>query len=943
MNAISKYIGFFLALTMWLLPLSSAHAQTTFTSGVESTTSTTAVLWFKPTASTSWVDAHYSTGAGQQNVRMAFNSMTNRFEQAITASAGTTVNYSFTYNINGLAYDTAQLTAIVGGPSSQGASSAPTASSSIQSTVSVSSSSSVTGASNGAIDNGNSVVLWFKPASNPVWADIHFNVNTTGQQNFRATLNSTLGRFEQTVAVTAGTALNITYSFTYMTPVGAFDTPAFNYVRTFNSSSSVKSSIASSVKSSIASSVKSSIASSVKSSATPSSVASSIQSSVTSSICSTNCFQKGVAELGAVATVWFKTTAAQANPVILHYTISGQGGQINPQMTLNTTLGRWETKISPVSCGNSVNYNFTYRDTNGLMQDSPMAAHVFCSVVSNVAKPVFSPSPGGFFTAQNVKLSTTESGGTIRYTLDGSAATAQSPLYVAGTSIPVNSAVIINAITIAPNAEESPMVTGAYSINEVPGALHTPTFSHVSGTYNTVIRVSITSDKEGAFIHYTLDGSTPTIDSPVYGAPIEAKIDAGKSPSNVTHIKAIAVKAGWTTSGVADASYTITSNTRSEWNGLTKFNVVNKTGKPDNQVYWAIIGKDWNTDQFVHVDINGALIPMSIGDNVVPKNGRNYANYFHSLAQTKSITIPAINSARLLMSVGSPMYIWVNKDINGKIGYAGANIENPDDANIDVLFDFGEFAILGKDKSLQGIFINTTRVDHFGFPVQLNVTGLDGFNQTVGESLTETRAELFARFITETPLPFNGLAQAPHAPYRIIAPAHATFQTGGPNADYLKGYIDQVWEQYRHQPLILNLQNGWPTFTGNVVGDSFVFTDGAGTYKINAKPTTSMAMLGNGVLDDSSGASGLVRDKQLQLQAQVCAALNRRVAHRDGKDWHNSAFFYPEGQTANYFTKFWHDHSINGLAYGFSYDDVGSYSPSIYTWSPVSVTYTIGK
>lgn len=952
MKTVRYYIGFLLALSMWLLPLQT-HAQTTFTSGVISTGTTTAILWFKPTTNASWVDAHYNTGAAPQNVRMTFNSSTSRFEQLIAASAGTTVNYSFTYNLNGPAYDTPPLTAVVGGPVSS-SSSIQASSSSAPGSVGASSSSSVNGANNGVVDNGSSVILWYKPASSPTWADIHYNVNSTGQQNFRSTLNSATGRFEQVVAVTAGMPLNVTYYFTYGSPAGAFDTAAFNYVRSISSSSTIKSSSSapSSAKSSTPSSITSSIASSIKSSMASSkvsSLASSIKSSVasskssTSSPCTVNCFQKGVAELGATATVWFKTTAAQATPVILHYSLTGQPGQINPQMTLNSTLGRWEAKISPVSCGAFLNYNFTYKDAMGLAQDSPMSTYELCIGLSNVVKPTFSPLPGSFFAEQDVTLSTTEKDGVIRYTLDGSAATALSPIYVAGTKIHVKSAVIINAITIAPNGEESPLVTGAYSIKEVPGTLQAPSFSHVSGTYNTVIRVAIASNKEGAFIHYTLDGSTPTANSPVYGAPIEAKIDPSKSPSNVTHIRAIAVKADWTTSAVADATYTITSNTRSEWNGLTKFNVVNNTGKPDNQVYWAIIGKDWNTDQFVHVDLNGALIPMSEGDNVVPKNGRNYANYFYSLAQIKSITIPAINSARLLMSVGSPMYIWVNKDINNKIGYAGANIENPDDANIDVLFDFGEFAILGKDKSLQGIFINTTRVDHFGFPVQLNVTGLDGFNQTVGESLTETRDQLFARFITETPAPFHGLAQAPNAPYRIIAPAHATFQTGGPNADYLKGYIDQVWEQYRHQPLILNLHNGWPTFTGNVVGDTLVFTDGLGSYRINGKPTTSMAMLGNGVLDDATGATGLIRDKQLQLQAQVCAALNRHVAHLDGEKWHNSAFFYPEGEVANYFTKFWHDHSLNGLAYGFSYDDVGSYSPSIYTWSPVSVTYTIGK
>ncbi|WP_039790882.1 beta-1,3-glucanase family protein, partial [Paenibacillus riograndensis] len=38
-------------------------------------------------------------------------------------------------------------------------------------------------------------------------------------------------------------------------------------------------------------------------------------------------------------------------------------------------------------------------------------------------------------------------------------------------------------------------------------------------------------------------------------------------------------------------------------------------------------------------------------------------------------------------------------------------------------------------------------------------------------------------------------------------------------------------------------------------------------------------------------------------------------------NWNNVANYY-KAAPANYYAKFWHDHSINGLAYGFPYDDV---------------------
>ena len=150
---------------------------------------------------------------------------------------------------------------------------------------------------------------------------------------------------------------------------------------------------------------------------------------------------------------------------------------------------------------------------------------------------------------------------------------------------------------------------------------------------------------------------------------------------------------------------------------------------------------------------------------------------------------------------------------------------------------------------------------------------------------------------------------------------------------------------YRSRDLVMKVGN-WPTFTGRVGPDDVLtFTDGIDTYKIYGKPTTQEVMLGNGVLDDARGTTpGTEKyNKQLQLQAQICAALNRHVAEQPNERWYDAAYFYPEGSTANWFTKFWHEHSYNGLAYGFSYDDVGGHSPSIYTPAPRTVTYTIGR
>ncbi|MCQ2309053.1 MAG: chitobiase/beta-hexosaminidase C-terminal domain-containing protein [Bacteroidales bacterium] len=79
----------------------------------------------------------------------------------------------------------------------------------------------------------------------------------------------------------------------------------------------------------------------------------------------------------------------------------------------------------------------------------------------------------------------------------------------------------------------------------------TPTFSPSAGTYFEAQSVSISCATDGATIHYTTDGTEPTVESIVYTEPIAV--------STTTTIKAFAVKAGMENSSVASATYTFPS------------------------------------------------------------------------------------------------------------------------------------------------------------------------------------------------------------------------------------------------------------------------------------------------------------------------------------------------------------------------------------------------
>jgi hypothetical protein len=79
---------------------------------------------------------------------------------------------------------------------------------------------------------------------------------------------------------------------------------------------------------------------------------------------------------------------------------------------------------------------------------------------------------------------------------------------------------------------------------------------------------------------------------------------------------------------------------------------------------------------------------------------------------------------------------------------------------------------------------------------------------------------------------------------------------------------------------------------------------------------------------------------QLQLENQICAATNRGVL-LNSANWANASAYYAAAP-ANFYSQFWHNHSVGGLAYGFSYDDNNNQSTTITTQQPEHMAFGIG-
>ena len=91
-----------------------AQAQA-FTQGIDEAGSAVTV-WFKPTATTSWVDVHYKVGSnGTRNLRMTYSAALARYERPVTGTTpGVGVSYWFTYKVGTKQYGTPTYSYTVG-------------------------------------------------------------------------------------------------------------------------------------------------------------------------------------------------------------------------------------------------------------------------------------------------------------------------------------------------------------------------------------------------------------------------------------------------------------------------------------------------------------------------------------------------------------------------------------------------------------------------------------------------------------------------------------------------------------------------------------------------------------------------------------------------------------------------------------------------------------
>ncbi|MFE5540341.1 beta-1,3-glucanase family protein [Streptomyces sp. NPDC056519] len=331
----------------------------------------------------------------------------------------------------------------------------------------------------------------------------------------------------------------------------------------------------------------------------------------------------------------------------------------------------------------------------------------------------------------------------------------------------------------------------------------------------------------------------------------------------------------------------------------------------DKNDYVTIVGQP-TPGRYAYIDADGTAKPVS--DQ--PK-GMSFS--LKSL-RDGTVTLPAeFQGGRIFLSK-KPLQMPAAKvdGVASDVGYVQPDLNNPADPNQGNPYDFFEFTFKNGANGAQGIAFggNTTQVDGFSLPITAELkqdsSRVDTKVGLEGKSAAQV-IDGYKKFVAGDKA-FTSLVNA--AGTHIAAPRSAkTFQ--GPGATYFDVAVTDAWANWNKG---FKLTDGANTYQGRTVGDKLTFqksVDGKPTGETGSvtKPTTAEVAACSGNLATGSNMEKFV-------EAHLCAAFNRGIAKNDPATWGDKNTYYPAGATYNKYAAYFHKENLNGLAYGFAYDDV---------------------
>jgi hypothetical protein len=352
--------------------------------------------------------------------------------------------------------------------------------------------------------------------------------------------------------------------------------------------------------------------------------------------------------------------------------------------------------------------------------------------------------------------------------------------------------------------------------------------------------------------------------------------------------------------------------------GAVPLTVLNDTRRfRDDEVWVHVVGTDLASGRQVWVTREGEARPIALDDSP----GTEPAAYGTRLSELPAVPLPRM-SGRIYVSIGGPIPFRVVGTPDGVgLQHPAGWVES--DPSYRLLHDFAELTT-----NDTGLWCNTTMVDMFSVPLQLEVSGSS--TRSTGAVTEGGRARAFAALAA---LPaWSGLVVDD---LRVIAPGHG-IDAGRFTPDHLGVYVATCWDRYQSRDLVVTTDAG--TAIGRVEGPGGPLAfrrDDAVVTRI-ARPSTRDVLFCDGALAaPNDGVTG-------PIAAVLGAALNRSTLldHPD-QPTTDPATFHPAGVATNDYARTLHDITTDGRAYAFAFDDIADHAPLLHDPTPSALTLTL--
>ena len=360
---------------------------------------------------------------------------------------------------------------------------------------------------------------------------------------------------------------------------------------------------------------------------------------------------------------------------------------------------------------------------------------------------------------------------------------------------------------------------------------------------------------------------------------------------------------------------TIPTNMVTQSNPL-KFSLHNNWGGANMVAY--VTGRDSNdqvvmltsSGQFYYPNPAGSEVPVDIPSDAgiaIPLGGQG---------QTTDFTVPDfISSGRVWVSDGELMFYTVVAG-DGRVALVEPSFANPSDPSAGLNWGFVELT-----NNEGGIYANISFVDFIGLVISMRLTLGSGDVQTVHGLAPDALGSICTELGEQTAIdgqPWDQMCvkREDGTPLRILAPNIYIASNPGTMDGYYTEYIDQVWDKYSNEDLIIDTQQEWGQVPCRVQGSDMICQGDSLPFP---KPTIV------DVWGCNSGPFANTGDRlHLAIVARMCAAFHRTELLLEGGNVTpslGSSAYYTENPTSHY-SRLVHKYEVDGKGYAFSYDDV---------------------